>query len=50
MNRGLNFNKIKTKLGNPIPIEKALKDVEPFKWSNEVLSGNKRIIVSHSNK
>ena len=50
MNRGLNFDKIKNKLMNPISSEEALKEIIPFNWSKDVLNGNKKITVCGTNK
>jgi hypothetical protein len=44
------FNKVKEKLGISISSEEALKDVTPFKWSQDVLEGTKKITVSGVNK
>ena len=43
--RKLDFSKLNFS-GRIISTEEALKDVEPFKLSEEVLKGNKKIIVT----
>ncbi len=43
--RPLNMNKIKEKQNVFISSKEALKDVTPINWSNEVLSGKKKILV-----
>ena len=43
--RRLDFSKLNFS-GRIISTEEALKDVEPFKLSEEVLKGNKKIIVT----
>ena len=43
--RNLNLNIINNKPSVIIPSQKALEDVEPIKWSDEVLDGKKKVIV-----
>jgi hypothetical protein len=45
--RKLDKDKLNFKESN-ITSEKALEDVEPFNWNEEVLNGNKKIIVDKS--
>jgi hypothetical protein len=45
MKRKLNLNKLNNKKHINISSKDALKDVVPFKWSNEILEGKKKIIV-----
>lgn len=44
--RKLNLNKLKSRKHHVISSSTALKDVTPIKWSDEVLTGKKEIIIS----
>ena len=43
--RRLDFSAIQFK-NNPTPSEEALRDVEPMNWSQDVMSGKKKIVIS----
>ena len=43
--RRLDFSKLNFS-GRFISTEEALKDIEPFDWEEEVLKGNKKIIIT----
>jgi len=44
--RKLNKNKINNKKTITISLAEALKDVIPIKWSDAVISGKRKIVVS----
>ena len=43
--RRLDFSKLKFK-DSPISTEEALKDIEPFNWTQDILCGKKKIVIS----
>jgi len=45
----LNMNIINTKKSKIISSKEALKDVTPIIWDNEVLNGNKKVIITKAN-
>lgn len=47
--RRLDFSMIRFK-DKPTPSEAALRDVEPMQWSQDVLSGKKKVIISKTNR
>lgn len=48
--RKLDFNKINSRIVGNISSEEALKDINPIQWSEEVLSGRKKVIITKENK
>jgi hypothetical protein len=46
----LDINKINSRITKIVPMEEALKDVAPIEWSDEVLSGEKKVIVTNAEK
>ena len=42
----LDLEKLKSRITKVISTEEALKDVEPMEWSEEVLSGEKKVIIT----
>ena len=45
--RKLDMNKIRNKKHSFISSSEALADITPFEWSDDVLSGKKKVIISH---
>lgn len=43
----LDFNKINKRVVKNVSSEEALKDVKPIDWSEDVLSGNKKVIIKN---
>lgn len=43
--RKLNLNKLKSRKHHVISYNAALKDVTPIKWSNEILTGKKKMQI-----
>lgn len=41
----LDFNKIKNITNKNISSEEALKDIVPIQWSEDILSGKKKVII-----
>lgn len=41
----LDFNKIKNITNENISSEEALKDIVPIQWSEDILSGKKKVII-----
>lgn len=48
--KSLDMNIIKNKKRKTISMEEALKDTIPIKWSDEILNGDKKIIVNALDK
>ena len=44
--RKLDMNKIESRIIRQVSTEKALKDVNPFQYSKEVLEGKKKIVLT----
>ncbi|MBO3398509.1 hypothetical protein JJB71_13270 [Clostridium perfringens] len=45
----INIKKLKEKNGSKIiSSEEVLKDVEPFEWNEEVLTGERKVVVEDS--
>lgn len=42
----IDLSKIQNRITKTISTEQSLKNVTPMKWSNEVLSGKKKAIIS----
>lgn len=42
----LDFNKINERIVGDVSSEKALQDITPITWSKEVLSGEKRVVIT----
>lgn len=42
----LDFNKINERIVGDVSGEKALQDITPIPWSKEVLSGEKRVVIT----
>lgn len=48
MTKSLDFNKIKSRINStPISSEEALKDITPIDWDEAVLTGEKKVVISH---
>lgn len=47
--RKLDFSKIDGRITGTISSEEALKDVSPIKWSEDVLSGKKKVVITKEN-
>ena len=43
----LNMDKLNKRIKGTISTEEAIKDVIPIKWPDEVLSGQKQVIISN---
>lgn len=43
----LNMEKIHKRIKKTISMEEALKDVVPMNWSDEVLSGQRQVVVTN---
>lgn len=41
----INMSKLQKRMGKIISTKEALKDVVPMQWDEDVLSGNKKIII-----
>ena len=41
-----NMDMIKNKNSQIVSMEEALRDIEPIKWSDKVLSGEKKVLIS----
>jgi|GEM_PF-4350904 len=39
----LNFEKLANRITRDVPINEALKDITPIKWSDEILTGKKQV-------
>ena len=51
MTRSLDLNKIKHRIkSTPISSEEAMKDITPVPWSKDVLSGEKKVEITHVTK
>lgn len=51
MARSLDFNKIKHRIkSTSISSEEALKDIDPIEWPKEVLSGERKVEITHVTK
>jgi hypothetical protein len=46
----LDMNKLNSRITKIVPIEEALKDVTPIEWSDEVLSGEKKVVITNAEK
>lgn len=46
----LNLDLISNKKSKIVSSDKALKDVTPFPWSKEVITGNKKVIFTTKDK
>jgi hypothetical protein len=44
----LDMNKLNSLITKIVPIEEALKDVTPLEWSDEVLSGVKKVVITNA--
>ena len=45
----LDMRKLKDKKHIVVPTDDALKDVVPIKWDEEVINGNKRVVLVSKN-
>lgn len=45
MYKRLDLNKINKRVKKTISSEEALKDIEPIKWSKDILLGKKKVII-----
>lgn len=45
-NRRLDIERLKSRITKVISTEEALKDIEPMKWPEEVLNGEKKVIIT----
>lgn len=45
--RRLDFSKISKRITGTMSTEESLKDVIPIDWSDEVLSGNKKVMIDN---
>lgn len=45
MKRKLNLDKLKNREHIGVSSEEVLREIIPFKWSNEILEGKKKVIV-----
>ncbi len=46
MGSGLNMEKIQKRIVRTVSMEEALKDIIPFQYNQEVLTGRRRIILT----
>ena len=46
----LNLKKLQEKKSVVVPAKEALNDVEPIMWSEEVVSGNKKVLLVEKDK
>ena len=44
--RRLDFSKISNRIVGNISSEEALKDITPVNWSDEVISGKKKVVIT----
>ena len=44
--RRLNVEKLKSRITKTISTEEALKDIEPIAWTDEVLSGQRKVNIT----
>ena len=42
----LDIEKLKGRITKPISLEEALKDIVPMEWTEEVMSGKQKIIIT----
>ena len=46
MGSGLNMEKIQKRIVRTVSMEEALKDIIPFQYNQEVLTGRRRIVLT----
>jgi hypothetical protein len=46
----LDMSKLNNRISKIVPMEEALKDVAPIEWSDDVLSGKKKVVVTNAEK
>lgn len=42
----LDMEKLKGRITKAISLEEALKDIEPMEWPDEVMTGEKKVIIT----
>lgn len=47
--RRLDFSKISNRIVGTLSSEEALKDITPMQWSEDVLSGKKKVLITKEN-
>ncbi len=47
--RRLDFSKISNRIVGTLSSEEALKDITPMQWSEDILSGKKKAIITKEN-